>query len=70
MGRAERSGGLCCNKLIQDLAGIRNNDSKEPALRFDSYKFPLHRAHLTISDSFLLRARKVIEMKDAFCCVA
>jgi hypothetical protein len=37
---------LCCNKLIQDLAGTRNNDSKEPALRFDSYKFPLHRARL------------------------
>jgi hypothetical protein len=25
---------------------MRNNDSKEPALRFDSYKFLLHRARL------------------------
>jgi hypothetical protein len=32
--------------LIQGQAGMRNNDSKEPALRFDSYKFLLHRARL------------------------
>jgi hypothetical protein len=33
-------------KLIQGQAGMRNNDSKEPALRFDSYKFLFHRARL------------------------
>src|SRR5262245_23573368 len=32
--------------LIQGQAGMRNNDSKEPALRFDSYKFLFHRARL------------------------
>src|SRR5262245_37385307 len=32
--------------LIQGQAGTRNNDSKEPALRFDSYKFRFHRARL------------------------
>src|SRR5262245_17720166 len=45
---------LCCKRilnisariLIQGQAGTRNNDSKEPALRFDSYKFLFHRARL------------------------
>jgi len=32
--------------LIQDQVGTRNNDSKEPVLRFDSYKFPFHTARL------------------------
>src|SRR5262245_18697052 len=32
--------------LIQGQAGMRNNDSKEPALRFDSCKFLFHRARL------------------------
>jgi hypothetical protein len=32
--------------LIQRQAEMRNNDSKEPALRFDSYKFLFHRARL------------------------
>src|SRR5262245_24910187 len=32
--------------LIQGQVGTRNNDSKEPMLRFDSYKFLFHRARL------------------------
>jgi hypothetical protein len=32
--------------LIQDRARTSNNDSKEPTLRFDCYKFPFHRACL------------------------
>src|SRR5215831_15604043 len=30
--------------LIQDRARTSNNDSKEPTLRFDNYKFLFHRA--------------------------
>src|SRR5262245_51296195 len=30
--------------LIQDRARTSNNDSKEPTLRFDCYKFLFHRA--------------------------
>jgi hypothetical protein len=32
--------------LIQDRARTSNNDSKEPTLRFDCYKFLFHRACL------------------------
>src|SRR5262249_41290429 len=32
--------------LIQDRTRTRNNDSKEPTLRFDCYKFLFHRACL------------------------
>src|SRR5215510_1821250 len=43
---------LCCKSLwaarrkilIQDQARTRNNDSKEPACRFDCFKFQFHRA--------------------------
>jgi hypothetical protein len=35
-----------------------------------SARLPAKAIGLTMSDSFLLRVRKVIEMKDAFCCVA
>src|SRR5215467_3315661 len=43
--------------LIQDQAQIRNNDSKEPAPRFDCFKFLFHRARLATfaTKSALLR---------------
>src|SRR6516225_1354168 len=42
---------------------MRNNDSKEPALRFDSYKFLLHRARLATLATQSARRRQMQRSK-------